>query len=120
MRGRHVAASDGDRAAVPAEGGTHELLLVARAPQTADGRTAVVERTDALLARAAPAGVDAADGRVLAIGGRVEARAAEIRAGAPAAPIDLDALVDRAWHKLMLRVTIERERRGYTRWPWQS
>ena len=31
--------------------------------------------------------------------------------------IDLDELVEKAWQKLMRRVTVEQERRGYTRWP---
>jgi hypothetical protein len=47
---------------------------------------------------------------------------AEIRAvETPAAPgkpqIDLDELVEKAWQKLMRKLTVERERRGYTRWP---
>jgi hypothetical protein len=34
----------------------------------------------------------------------------------PHSQIDLDELVEKAWQKLMLKVTIERERRGGTRW----
>ena len=32
------------------------------------------------------------------------------------APIDLDELVEKAWQKLMLKLTIEQERRGHRRW----
>jgi hypothetical protein len=30
--------------------------------------------------------------------------------------VDLDTLVEKTWQKLLRKLTIERERRGYTRW----
>jgi hypothetical protein len=35
--------------------------------------------------------------------------------GASRSQIDLDELVEKAWQKLMRKLTIEQERRGYTR-----
>lgn len=35
---------------------------------------------------------------------------------AAAAQIDLDELVEKAWQKLMFKLTVEQERRGYSRW----
>ena len=40
----------------------------------------------------------------------------ESPAAAAKPQIDLDEMVEKAWQKLMRKLTIERERRGYTRW----
>jgi hypothetical protein len=40
----------------------------------------------------------------------------EIPAAGAQQKIDLDEIVEKAWQKLMRKLTIERERRGYTRW----
>jgi hypothetical protein len=50
------------------------------------------------------------------IGGGEESEALETETGAPRAQIDLDELVEKAWQKLMHKLTIELERRGCTKW----
>jgi len=50
------------------------------------------------------------------IGGRAEPRAPQANADPAAAQMDIDELVEKAWRKLMRRLTIEQERRGYSRW----
>jgi hypothetical protein len=100
----------------PAPTGGHELLFAVRPAESA--RVTAVQRTSEFLVQAAPAPI-AAVAHVPA-GPRQDVRAGEAPAGASNRPIDLDELVDRAWQKLMRKVSIEQERRGYARWDWQS
>ena len=108
------------RAMVPAVAGGLELLLAARpGPGAGDGVMALQRTSERSAQAAAATPTGSAEDRV-PVGAVVAARMGDAQAGAANAPIDLDELVDRAWQKLMDRVTIEQERRGYTRWSWQS
>ena len=42
-------------------------------------------------------------------------RAPQANADPVAAQMDIDELVEKAWQKIMRKLTIEQERRGYTR-----
>jgi hypothetical protein len=121
-------APNGERGAAPVTAGGSELLLVARTTADADGRVMAVQRANGFGVPSAPPG-SAGGGRALPIGAGVDVRGAQAAvagAGAQAAAagaktqIDLDELVEKTWQKLMRKVAIEQERRGYTRWPWQS
>jgi hypothetical protein len=50
------------------------------------------------------------------IGAREEAAAGATETGASPAQIDLDELMDKVWQQFMHKLTIEQERRGYSRW----
>jgi len=50
------------------------------------------------------------------IGNGKEPGVREMKTEASPPPIDLDELVEKAWQKLMHKLTIEQERRGCTRW----
>jgi len=50
------------------------------------------------------------------IGSGKESGVLETKTGASQPQIDLDELTEKAWQKLMRKLTIEQERRGYTRW----
>ncbi len=56
-------------------------------------------------------------GRPVPLDAAAEIRDVEAPTAAPNAPVDLDELVEKAWQTLMRRLTVEQERRGYTRWP---
>ena len=45
-----------------------------------------------------------------------ETAAAATQTSAPQAQVDPDELVEKVWQQLMHKLTIEQERRGYTRW----
>jgi hypothetical protein len=49
------------------------------------------------------------------IGSAEKAEVLNTETGASRPQIDLDELVEKAWQKLMRKLTIEQERRGYTR-----
>jgi len=100
----------------PAPTGGHELLFAVRPAEGVQVTT--VQRMSEFLVQAAPAPI-AAVAHVPAGPGQ-DVRAGEAPAGAANRPVDLDELVDRAWQKLMRKVSIEQERRGYARWDWQS
>ena len=123
-------APHGERqhAAAPATAGGSDLLLVARTTVGADGRVMAVQRANGFAVPSAPP-ASVGGGRGLPVGAGVDVRGTQAAvagagAGAPAAggktQIDLDELVEKTWQKLMRKVAIEQERRGYTRWPWQS
>jgi hypothetical protein len=44
-----------------------------------------------------------------------EAEVQQTEIGGSQSPIDLDELVEKAWQKLLHKLTIEQERRGYSR-----
>jgi hypothetical protein len=73
---------------------------------------AVVQTISAGLGKA----TGASGGAPAALVGGGEPKAIGTEKGASAAPIDLDELVEKAWQKLMRKLTIEQERRGYSRW----
>jgi hypothetical protein len=103
------------QAAVPAVTGEHELLLAARPASTSGDRVTGIQRASEFSGQAAaPTPAVSAEGRA-PVGAVVGARVGGTKADASDARIDLDELVDRAWQKLMHKVTIEQERRGYTR-----
>jgi hypothetical protein len=54
--------------------------------------------------------------RLLPVDGGAERGGAEAPAAAAKRNVDLDELVEKAWQKLMRKLTIEHERRGYARW----
>ena len=97
--------------------GGSELVLVARTAD-ADGRVMVLQRIGEGVVPSAPAMSAVGGGRPLRA--EVDVRGAQAPAPGAKPQIDLDELVEKAWQKLMRKVTIEQERRGYTRWPWQS
>ena len=109
-----------DRATAPAATGGRELVLAARPAPAAGDRVTAMQRTSEFSVQAAASTPTVSTEGGVPVGAVVDARAGGTQAGASNARIDLDELVDRAWQKLMRKVTIERERRGYTRWPWQS
>ncbi|MGH8591462.1 MAG: hypothetical protein ACREXX_19740 [Gammaproteobacteria bacterium] len=37
--------------------------------------------------------------------------------GAAAAQVDMDELIEKAWSAFLQKLTVEQERRGYSRWP---
>jgi len=100
----------------PAPTGGHELLFAVHPAESVP--VTAVQRTSESLIQAAPAPITTAG--PIPVGPRQDVRAGEAPAGAANRPIDLDELVDRAWQKLMRKVSIEQERRGYARWDWQS
>jgi len=100
----------------PAPTGGHELLFAVRPAEGA--QVTAVQRTSEFLVQAAPAPIPAV--AHVPAGPGQDVRAGEAPAGAANRPVDLDELVDRAWQKLMRKVSIEQERRGYARWDWQS
>ena len=103
------------QAALPGATGERELLLAARpAPAAGDHVTAIQRASEFSVQAAASTPTVSAEGRA-PVGAVVGARVGGTQADASSARIDLDELVDRAWQKLMHKVTIEQERRGYTR-----
>src|SRR5262245_14197935 len=96
--------------------GGHELLFAVHPAQSVP--VTAVQRTSEFSVQAAPAPVTAV--AHVPAGPRQDVRAGEGTVGASNRPVDLDELVDRAWQKLMRKVSIEQERRGYARWNWQS
>jgi hypothetical protein len=50
------------------------------------------------------------------IGGAVEARAADTDTDAARARSELEEMVEKAWQKIMRKLDIERERRGFAKW----
>jgi hypothetical protein len=118
MRAPWSRASERPHDGGPGTAASSELVLVAR---TADGNGHVmaIQRIGEGVVPSTPPTPAAAGGRARAVG--VEAVPATPAPAAGAKPqIDLDELVEKAWQKLMRKVAIEQERRGYTRWPWQS
>src|SRR5215831_1627255 len=103
------------QAALPGATGERELLLAARpGPAAGDHVTAIQRASEFSVQAAASTPTVSAEGRA-PVGAVVGARVGGTQADASSARIDLDELVDRAWQKLMHKVTIEQERRGYTR-----
>src|SRR5215468_972369 len=100
----------------PAPTGGRELVFAVRPAEGA--QVTAVQRTSEFLVQAAPAPIPAV--AHVPAGPGQDVRAGEAPAGAANRPVDLDELVDRAWQKLMRKVSIEQERRGYARWDWQS
>jgi hypothetical protein len=99
--------------------GGPELVLVARTAD-ADGRVMAIQKiTSGVVPSAAPVPA-AGGGRALAVGAGLDGRGAQASGAGAKTQIDLDELVEKTWQKLMRKVAIEQERRGYTRWPWQS
>ena len=50
------------------------------------------------------------------IGGAVEARAPDTDTGDARARSELEEMVEKAWQKIMRKLDIERERRGFAKW----
>src|SRR5215831_1065746 len=113
-----IMAPEGEQhdAPGPSPTGGHELLFAVRPAEGVQVTT--VQRTSEFPVQAAPAPIPAV--AHVPAGPGQDVRAGEAPAGAANRPVDLDELVDRAWQKLMRKVSIEQERRGYARWNWQS
>jgi len=117
MRASQSRAVERPYEASPGSAETSELVLVARTADTNGGAMAIQRIGDGIVPSAPPTSA-VAGGRALAVGSGVDGRGAQAAGAKP--QIDLDELVDKAWQKLMRKVAVEQERRGYTRWNWQS
>jgi hypothetical protein len=117
MRAADLPADASHHAAGPAGTAGPELRLAAHpAPAAGDRVTAIQRASEFSVQAAASTPTVSAEGRV-PVGAVVDARVGRTQAGASNGRIDLDELVERTWQKLMRKVAIEQERRGYTRWP---
>ena len=77
---------------------------------------AALHRSNGTSLQTAPQETSSAANRLLPIEVSAETGRVESPAAAAKPQIDLDELVEKAWQKLMRKLTIEQERRGYTRW----
>ena len=94
---------------------SYEMPLVA--PSIAAGERALTmfHHANGRSLQTAPQETASAASRALPIDAGAEVRAIKTPAAAAKPQIDLDELVEKAWHKLMRKLTIEQERRGYLR-----
>lgn len=117
MRRSDVPARRQQHAPVPATRGiSHDLPLAALSVMRDERSLAVLHRSNGTSVQTAPQEAASAASRALPIGAGAEIRAVETPTAASKPQIDLDELVEKAWQKLMRKLTIEQERRGYTRW----
>jgi hypothetical protein len=96
----------------------HEVAPETALPVATDtvGHVAVRRTVDSSMLRVS-ADLPSPLGRPFPLGTGAQVRDVEAATAVPSAPVDLDELVEKAWQTLMRRLTIEQERRGYTRWP---
>jgi hypothetical protein len=74
-----------------------------------------VQHTNGTFLQTAPREAAAAANPLL-VGGGAEPRAVETPQASAQPQVDLDEIVEKAWEKLLRKLTIEQERRGYSRW----
>ena len=104
-------------APVPEMRGTaHEMPFAALAVMRDERGLAALHRSNGTSLQTAPQETSSAAHRLLPIEVSAETGRVESPAAAAKPQIDLDELVEKAWQKLMRKLTIEQERRGYTRW----
>ena len=116
LRRSHAFANQGQYAASPAIRGTaHDMPFVVRPTTAGEGGLMAAHRNNGTSIQTVPQGSVPAVTGALPIGGQGESLAVD-KSTAPAAQIDLDEVVEKAWQKLLLKLTIEQERRGYSRW----
>ena len=77
---------------------------------------AVLHRSNGAFFQTAPQEAASATNHALPIGDGAEPRVVEPPTAGAQPQIDLDEIVEKAWEKLMRKLTIEQERRGYSRW----
>jgi len=107
------AAASGSRARVF----SHDLPLAPPLRIERSENSAAGPRSGDIVQAASQSSVAAMNGTDAAalIGNREESRAPQTNADPVAAQMDIDELVEKAWQKIMRKLTIEQERRGYTR-----
>ena len=93
-----------------------DLPLAAPTIRRDERSSAVLHRSNGTSLQAASREAASAASRALPIGAGAEIPVVEAPAAAAKPQIDLDELVEKAWQKLMRKLTIEQERRGYSRW----
>jgi hypothetical protein len=102
--------------ALEMRGTSHEMPFAAL-PVIRDERgLAALHRPNGTSLQTAPQETSSAANRFLPIDVSAETGRVETPTAASKPQIDLDELVEKAWQKLMRKLTIEQERRGYTRW----
>jgi hypothetical protein len=117
MRRSDVPARQEQHAPVPATRGiSHDLPLAALSAMRDERSLAVLHRSNGTSLQTASQEAASAVSRPLPIGAGAEIPTVEAPAAAAKPQIDLDEIVEKAWQKLMRKLTVERERRGYTRW----
>jgi hypothetical protein len=116
LRRSHAFANQGQYASSPARGTLHDMPFVALSTIAREGGLTVAHRTNGTSIQTAPQGLLPSVTRAVPIGGGVETGVVETPTAASKPQIDLDELVEKAWQKLMRKLTIEQERRGYSRW----
>ena len=117
MRRFDVPARQQQHAPVTEMRGTsHDLPLAALSVMRDERSLAVLHRSNGTSLQTASQEAASALSRALPIDAGAEIPAVEAPAAAAKPQIDLDEIVEKAWQKLMRKLTVERERRGYTRW----
>ena len=117
MRRSDVPPRQEPHAPVPEMRGTaHEMPFAALAVMRDERGLAALHRSNGTSLQTAPQETSSAAHRLLPIEVSAETGRVESPAAAAKPQIDLDELVEKAWQKLMRKLTIEQERRGYTRW----
>jgi hypothetical protein len=117
MRRSDVPARQQQHAPVPATRGiSHDLPLAALSVMRDERSLAVLHRSNGTSLQTAPQETSSAAQRLLPMEVSAETGRVESPAAAAKPQIDLDELVEKAWQKLRRKLTIEQERRGYTRW----
>jgi hypothetical protein len=121
MRRSDVPARQEQHTPVPATRGiSHDLPLAALSVMRDERSLAVLHRSNGTSLQTASQEAASAVSRPLPIGAGAEIPTVEAPAAAAKPQIDLDEIVEKAWQKLMRKLTVERERRGYTRWVSRS
>lgn len=95
---------------------SRDLTLAAPSVRRDERSLAVLHRSNGTSLQTAFQEAASAVSRALPIGAGAEIPTVEAPAAAAKPQIDLDEIVEKAWQKLMRKLTVERERRGYTRW----
>jgi hypothetical protein len=117
MRRSDVPPRQELHAPVPEMRGTaYEMPVAALAVMRDERSLTALHRSNGTSLQTAPQETSSAANRVVPIEVSAETGRVESPATAAKPQIDLDELVEKAWHKLMRKLTIEHERRGYARW----
>jgi hypothetical protein len=117
LRRSDVRISQDWRATAPVTGETSYAMPLAALPIGGDERSGTFgQRVNGTAIQAAPQLPVATVPNAVAISEGGTTRGPNTPTGAAEPQIDLDALVEKTWQKLLRKLTIERERRGYTRW----
>src|SRR5262249_57698081 len=114
LRRSHAFANQGQYAASPAIRGTaHDMPLVVRPTTAGEGGLMAAHRNNGTSIQTVPQGSVPAVTGALPIGGQGESLAVD-KSTAPAAQIDLDEVVEKAFQKLPLTLTIAHNPTNYT------